>query len=295
MTDMFVTKQKIKNNRKIPMTGLKFGRLTVVEEAGRSNGGFVLWKCVCDCGNEKVINGASLRQGISRSCGCLKKDTDKNKMLHDYTGERIGRLKVLKQTEPISTNGNKKHRRWHVKCDCGVEKTLQTQTLRKQKETGFGSCGCWSKERNRQKRLKHTKPYSFYLNRIRNSVNNRNKKRKNNLIKVDINYTDLISLIPKDGSGFCHYCGEPIFWDKHEEPKNSPKRRSGHNFDRKDNSKGYEVNNIIPCCGSCNKTRGDRFTYEEFMLIAPILKTIRMNRGKESQNANKRRRKTRDN
>jgi len=268
-----------KNNR-LNIVGQTFERWNVIKFSHMDIKHRSMFLCKCNCGTERIVAGASLVNNISKSCGCLKRDTDKNKMLHNYTGERIGRLTVLEQTEPLSTSWGKKMRRWKVKCDCGTERIIQTQTLRMHKKSGFGSCGCWRKERNRQKRLKHLRPYEFYLNRLKNSTNNRNKKGKgkNNPIKMNINYDDLIKLIPSEGTGFCHYCEKPIFWDKYEEPKSLIGRKCGHNFDRKDNSKGYEINNIIFSCGDCNRTRGDRFTYEEFILISPILKTIRKNR-----------------
>lgn len=30
----------------------------------------MLWRCMCDCGAEKVIRGADLRSGKTASCGC---------------------------------------------------------------------------------------------------------------------------------------------------------------------------------------------------------------------------------
>lgn len=60
----------------IDLTGLKFGRWTVLFYAGRRlepRGRYTtLWHCRCDCGNEKIITGSSLRNGLSLSCGCLK-------------------------------------------------------------------------------------------------------------------------------------------------------------------------------------------------------------------------------
>lgn len=53
------------------MTGQKFGKLTVIKEAGRS-GRKIDWLCQCECGNQKIINGGSLRQGLTKSCGCIK-------------------------------------------------------------------------------------------------------------------------------------------------------------------------------------------------------------------------------
>lgn len=55
----------------IDETGNKYGRLTVIEDAGRDKNGRVLWKCKCDCGNYKIALGKSLRAGLVQSCGCL--------------------------------------------------------------------------------------------------------------------------------------------------------------------------------------------------------------------------------
>ena len=54
------------------MIGLKFNRLLVVDEAGRSKNRKKMWRCVCDCGNETTVRGDHLRRGCIRSCGCEK-------------------------------------------------------------------------------------------------------------------------------------------------------------------------------------------------------------------------------
>lgn len=51
--------------------GNKYGMLTVIEDAGRDKNNRVLWKCLCDCGNYKIVLGKSLRAGLVKSCGCL--------------------------------------------------------------------------------------------------------------------------------------------------------------------------------------------------------------------------------
>ncbi len=53
------------------MTGMKFGRLSVIEEAGRDKFGNTTWKCRCDCGNIVVLVGYQIRSGHTQSCGCL--------------------------------------------------------------------------------------------------------------------------------------------------------------------------------------------------------------------------------
>lgn len=50
--------------------GNRYGSLVVLEYAG-TNGHNALWKCICDCGNECIKLGLSLRNGRVKSCGCL--------------------------------------------------------------------------------------------------------------------------------------------------------------------------------------------------------------------------------
>lgn len=59
------------NKPKINRIGHRYGRLLVVEYAGVNNRKKHLWKCICDCGSEKITLGNYL--GIrTNSCGCLK-------------------------------------------------------------------------------------------------------------------------------------------------------------------------------------------------------------------------------
>jgi hypothetical protein len=58
-------------------SGEKYGRWTIVKEVensvkpnGKKERQFI---CICECGNEKVIELFYLRKGESKSCGCLKK------------------------------------------------------------------------------------------------------------------------------------------------------------------------------------------------------------------------------
>lgn len=56
---------------RLELVGQRFGLLTVIKYQGqdpkRKNS---LWLCVCDCGNESVVNGHGLRRGDYQSCGC---------------------------------------------------------------------------------------------------------------------------------------------------------------------------------------------------------------------------------
>lgn len=51
----------------------KYGRLLAIETTGKDKWGNMRWKCLCECGNIKVISGRSLRSGNTQSCGCYQK------------------------------------------------------------------------------------------------------------------------------------------------------------------------------------------------------------------------------
>lgn len=55
------------------LTGQRFGYLTVIKKAGKNKSDKILWLCKCDCGKLKIIQGASLKNGRTKSCGCLRK------------------------------------------------------------------------------------------------------------------------------------------------------------------------------------------------------------------------------
>lgn len=54
------------------LTGQRFGKLVVLERAPSDSKGRTVWKCRCDCGNQKEIRSTSLLQGLTKSCGCLR-------------------------------------------------------------------------------------------------------------------------------------------------------------------------------------------------------------------------------
>lgn len=58
----------------VDLVGKKFGRLTVIEKAGKDKNNKILWKCQCNCGNELIVRGQALRCGDNKSCGCLNRD-----------------------------------------------------------------------------------------------------------------------------------------------------------------------------------------------------------------------------
>jgi hypothetical protein len=74
----------------IDLAGQKFGRLLVIERVGLNAGGNATWKCLCDCGTEKILDGNSIRRGFVKSCGCLAKDTaSRLNQRHGMTGTKV--------------------------------------------------------------------------------------------------------------------------------------------------------------------------------------------------------------
>lgn len=54
--------------------GERYGRLVVMGDAGLDDNGLRRYRCICDCGTEVTVYGGNLRSGMTRSCGCLRKE-----------------------------------------------------------------------------------------------------------------------------------------------------------------------------------------------------------------------------
>lgn len=69
------TNDSKKNNKKVgqPMeANQRFGSLTTVRKV-TEKGQRSAWLCTCDCGTTKVVEQSNLKQGFTRSCGCLRR------------------------------------------------------------------------------------------------------------------------------------------------------------------------------------------------------------------------------
>lgn len=72
----------------IDLTGNRYGRLTVScfshykrSPCGHKN---AYWLCKCDCGNTITVPSNRLKSGNTKSCGCLKADTNKRRCTKPY-------------------------------------------------------------------------------------------------------------------------------------------------------------------------------------------------------------------
>ena len=55
------------------LSGKTFTKLIVLNFHSKDKCGKSKWLCKCDCGNEKIIVSSSLKDGKTKSCGCLQK------------------------------------------------------------------------------------------------------------------------------------------------------------------------------------------------------------------------------
>ena len=61
------------------LTGVQFGRLTVLRRFEVASKQRVIWLCQCTCGATKPVLAGSLASGRSRSCGCLNVELTKRR------------------------------------------------------------------------------------------------------------------------------------------------------------------------------------------------------------------------
>lgn len=132
----------------IDLTGQKFGRLTVLYRVNKNNNR-TFWHCICECGNEKDVDGKQLRGGFTKSCGCLNKELISERTQKDYTGKKFGKLTLLERLP--NYKGNRTY--YRCLCDCGTIKNICGSNIVREHTT---SCGCQSSRKNSK-----TKSYNF--------------------------------------------------------------------------------------------------------------------------------------
>ncbi|WP_260664317.1 hypothetical protein [Streptococcus dysgalactiae] len=63
--------------RKLDLTGKTFNRLTVIKEVPNSKKD-TYWLCRCSCGKFVEIKGTAIKNGTTKSCGCLALEIAQN-------------------------------------------------------------------------------------------------------------------------------------------------------------------------------------------------------------------------
>lgn len=110
------------------LTGMTFGEWFVLKRSENNKGKTPMWLCECKCGEKRNVNGSNLRNGISKSCGCLNKK--------DLSGQKFGMINILK------IDNSKIRKSYICRCDCGNIKSIREDTIL----NNIISCGCKTKE-----------------------------------------------------------------------------------------------------------------------------------------------------
>lgn len=160
-------------------------------------------------------------------------------------GKKYGRLTVMGGGHVQKEK--RKYMMWDVKCDCGIEYTVNSNAIVSGKTI---SCGCYLKEIV-------SKPFGvaygnyFYKKYIKGA----NKRGFSFELKRD--------QFDKITSQDCFYCGEePRIYPREFQYINGRTPLNG--IDRIDNKIGYTLENSVACCTKCN-TMKMTLGVEEFL------------------------------
>jgi hypothetical protein len=161
------------------------------------------------------------------------------------TGRKFNRLTLVKIKYFKKDGTNLPHYYWFCKCDCGNEIWIRADRVQNQK-----SCGCIRKELFRLEKKGDGARNQYFTNYRLNA------KAKN------LEFGLTMEEFEKITSSSCHYCGDnPSLYRFN-------KRGWGgylHNgIDRMDSSKGYTLDNCVPCCKTCNFAK-NTVSYSDFL------------------------------
>lgn len=226
----------LKEEREPDLTNQKFNRLTVLRKTKDRTG---YWDCLCDCGKTVSVKVSSITTGDIKSCGCLKAEREP-----DLTGRIFGELTVIKKSEK---RGNRDQIFWDCLCSCGKEKSIPCESL---KRGHSKSCGC---------------KLGFFISiaksrdqwSVRFDLEKRRSKKRNLSFTLTI---DEFKAIVKQSCFYCDAKPQQILTRR----KDPTQHILVNGIDRVDNSKGYELDNCVPCCGFCNVMKSAH-TQDEFL------------------------------
>jgi len=232
--------------KKLDLIGKKYGRLIVLEKVESYASGHSKFLCLCDCGNKKEIAGSALSQGLTVSCGCLKKEKASKKgirKIRELAGLTFGRLTVIKRDFDNCLDGRSAY--WTCQCSCGVVKTICGANL--VRPNGTKSCGCLAKELSVERgKLKSLPEGEACFNALFYHYK-RNAQLRD--YKFELNKKQFKQIILLN----CFYCDSTLSNLYSARCKTGSFRYNG--IDRIDNTKGYCLSNCVPCCGICNRMK----------------------------------------
>lgn len=179
--------------------------------------------------------------------------------IRDLSGKRYGRLSVLGISSITPSSGAI----WKCVCDCGRNTLVRRGDLVSGKTR---SCGCLALETRRIE-------YGLSaLNKVFNSYKQHAKRRGYEWQLTKEEFKELTQQP-------CKYCGKipSNYCGENAQCKNGGYTYTG--LDRVNNTRGYLLSNVVPCCGTCNRAK-DTQTEEEFLawVSQVYIKTLLMQR-----------------
>ncbi len=233
-----------RGRKALDLRGQVFGKLTVVEFAGRDARNQILWKTICACGRNSEKSTAVLRRRPESCSVRCSARTDSRRVL-DLMGQQYGRLTVL-AAAGIDSGG---HRLWVVTCACtpGSRKEVAGSSLNSGR---VNSCGCLQVESMRDLRRSGKLQRKFKLEPLEAAIRKfygsyRGKSRKEDEREFALSLDEFRQLIMAP----CFYCGAPP--RKYRNGGKASIIRNG--IDRVRNEIGYVAGNCVTCCEACNK------------------------------------------
>lgn len=219
---LFVMSRPIKDIR-----GKRFGKLRAIKSTDkRTRNNSVIWECQCECGTIVYRDVASLTSSKIPSCGCLYRFKP---------GDKNGHLTIINDTGNRTSNGSVI---WKCQCDCGKYINAPASGLK----NGKKSCGC--------KHGMQKGEASFRLV-LRSYING----AKSRGLKFELE-SEEFKFITKQN---CFYCGRKPSMIMTNKDNTGDYLYNG--VDRLDSSRGYTIENCVPCCTQCNYAKRDyKFT-----------------------------------
>lgn len=189
----------------IDISGNKYGRLTVLKLDYIHPRMGAYWICRCECGKEKSIFGASLKNGKTASCGCYnsEKSSDRSrKSYNDISNQKFGRLTTIQRLYDSNDEP-----RWECFCDCGKKVFVRYNMLVSGRTK---SCGCYMRDRIRESNFEDLSNQRFgKLLAIEESIRDDNSKKEQRVrwtCKCDCG--KIISVVARDlKNGNTKSCG----------------------------------------------------------------------------------------
>lgn len=164
-------------------------------------------------------------------------------MASNIIGQKFGRLTAIREYHKRDKSG-KSHIVIVCICDCGNETHVDKTRL----TSGYTrSCGCLQKEIRKSLGSKFKKDYGTA------AFNECYAAYKKSAIArgydFELSKEEFKEIITQP----CIYCGESLTQEKIKKGANGSFKYTG--IDRYDNSKGYVIDNCVPCCSVCNRIK----------------------------------------